>query len=157
MDLISIPMKQSVVTALAPVTTNGAKAADYLNMALALRVYVIVTLVQAVGHATVVTLRQATDNSGTNLKDLGKDIPIWADEDVAASDILVKQDDGVSHTVENDVTNKKIIFQVEGDDLDMKNDFTHLTVGVSSSSQAANLVNIDYIVESRVPGETLTD
>jgi hypothetical protein len=154
---LSIPFKQSVVTGLAPVTTNLAKVADYLNMALALRVYVVVTLTQAAAHATAVTLRQATDNTGSDVKDLAKTVPVWANEDVAAGDVLTKQTDAVAHTVAATVKNKKIVFQVEGDDLDMANDFTHLTVSVAASSEATNFVNVEYIVEPRVPGVTLLD
>jgi len=154
---LDIPFKQVVVTGLAPVTTNAAKTADYINMALGIRLCVIVALTQAVAHATQITLRQAQDNTGMGLKDLANNVPIWANEDIASSDALVKQSDGISHSVANDVKNKKIIFQVEGDDLDMKNGFDHLTVLVSASSQASNFVNIEYIVESRIPGETLID
>lgn len=152
---LDIPFKQSVVTGLAPVSTSTAKTAAYLNMGLAIRVYVIVTLTQAVGHATPVTLRQAQDNTGTGLKDLANTIPVWANEDVGAGDVMTKQDDAVSHTVAADIKNKKVVFQVEGEDMDVKNKFTHLTAQIGASAQAGNIANIDYIVEPRTPGETL--
>jgi hypothetical protein len=154
---LDIPFKQSVVTGLAPISTSSARTADYLNMALVLRVIIIATLTQAVGHATSLTLRQAKDNTGTSLKDLANNVPIWANEDVAAADGLTKQTDGVAYTVDDDVKNKKVIFQVEGDDMDVANGFTHLTVVSGASSQATDLINIEYIVESRTPGETLVD
>ncbi len=153
---LSIPMKQNVVTGLAPVSTNTAKTAEYLNMGLALRVYVIATLTQAVGNATALTLRQAQDNTGSGLKDLGNMIPVWAAEDIDTSEILEKQDDGYAYTVGADANNKKIVFQVDGEDMDVKNGFTHLTVQVGASGQNGNLINIEYLVEARTPGASLT-
>ncbi|MDQ0200319.1 hypothetical protein [Neobacillus ginsengisoli] len=43
-------------------------------------------------------------------KALASSIPIWANEDAAASDKLVRQADGVSYTVGSDVKNKTVVF-----------------------------------------------
>ena len=155
--MIAIPYDLSMVTGAAPVTTNGATTADYLNMGNALRAIVVVTLKQAVGHETPITIRQAINNAGDGVKDLAKDVPIWANEDVAASDLLVQQADGVAYTVSDTVKNKKVFFQVDGEDLDVDGGFTHITVLVGASAAATNFVNIDYIVEPRFPEQTSID
>lgn len=153
----TIPFDKSVVTGAVPVTTNAAVTADYLNMANALRAIVIITLKQAVGHATPITIRQATDATGTGAKDLEKAVPIWANEDVAVSDLLEQQDDGVSHAVADDAKNKKVVIQIDPEDLDVNGGFGHISVLVGASSQASNFVNIDYLVQPRYPGETCID
>lgn len=154
---LKIPFSQSVITGAAPVTTNTAITADFLNMALAIRVYVVVLLTQAVADATVITLRQAKDNTGTGLKDLANTVPVHVNEDVAASDALVKETDAISHTVDADIKKKLVVFQVEGEDMDVGNDFTHLTALIGASGQATNIASVMYVVEAKEPGETMID
>ncbi len=152
-----LPFSNPVVTGVVPTTTNAAVTADYLNMGNATRVAVVVTLKQAAAHATPITIRQAQDVSGTGAKDLAKVVPVWANEDVATSDLMTQQDDAVSHTVAADVKNKKVIFQVEGEDLDVENGFDAITVLVGASTEATNFVSIDYIVDARYPDQSCVE
>lgn len=155
---LEYPNKFDVVTGTSPVTTNGGVTADYISMKGVLRAIIIVTLKQAVGHATGIDPIQATDVSGTGAKAFAKTLPIWADEDVAASDTMAKQTLGVTYTVTNDVKSKKVMFIIDAEKLDVDNGFDCLGVTVDNSSQATNFVNIEYLVEKRYQGVTaITD
>lgn len=142
-------------------TTNSGKTSDCISLKTATRVTVVVELNQAVGHATQIVLRQSTDVAATGAKVLTNVVPIWANEDCAASDTLVRKTDAVNYTVTNDVKKKLIVFQVEPADLDVANGFDCLDLTISDSSQATNFANVLFIVESRyqqtTPPAVITD
>src|SRR5512139_2770662 len=86
----SLPQSCKIVQLAQPRTTNGGFTTDAVSLKNTLKAWLIVHLTQAVGHATAITPRQATDVAiGTNA--VIPAVPIWADEDVAASDALVEQ------------------------------------------------------------------
>jgi hypothetical protein len=153
--MLHIPEKRMVVTATPPVTTNGGVTCDYISMKNVIRAYIICTLTQAVGHATGIDPIQATAVAGTGAKAFAKTLPIWANEDVAASDALVKKTAAVTYNVTNDIKNKKVIFQIDADKLDVANSFDCIGVTVDDSSQATNLVNVEYVLEMRYPGASV--
>ena len=155
---LEYPNKFEVVTGTSPVATNGGVTADYISMKGVLRAIVIVTLKQAVGHATGIDPVQATAVAGTSAKAFAKTLPIWSNEDTGASDTMVKQTSAVTYNVTNDVKSKKVIFIVDAEKLDVDNSFDCLGVTVDDSSQATNLVNIEYLLEKRYQGvTTITD
>lgn len=149
--MLNIPEKRKVVTGTSPVTTNGGVTCDYISMKNVIRAYIIVTLTQAAGHATGIDPVQATAVAGTGAKAFAKTLPIWANEDTAASDTLVKQAAAVTYNVTNDIKNKKVIFQIDAEKLDVDNSFDCIGVTVDDSSQATNLVNVEYVLEMRYP------
>lgn len=131
------------VVAIVPAANGGALAGDYISMATVEHVTVAVTIAQ--GHATppALTLHQATAVDGSGNKVLEKDISIYLVEDAAASDLLVKQTDGVDFTPDAALKNKLVLFEVPVEALDMDNNFTCLQVRAAASN-TANIINATY-------------
>jgi hypothetical protein len=132
-----------------PQTTNTATNSKYVSLKNAIVAFVIVQLTQAAANATQISLYQAQDVAGTGAKPLANNIPIWANEDAAASDKLVRQADGVSYAVGNDVKNKTIVFQVEANRLDINNGFTTLQARIGASGQATNFATVEFILDTK--------
>ena len=151
----SIPQTFKVVDATAgPVTTDGGVTSDYVSLKNALKAWVVVQFTQAVGHATSVAIRQASAVAGTSVKAITVAVPIWANEDTAASDTLEAQTAAVSYAVTNDVKKKMVIFEIDPATLDLANGFDCLNFTVSDSSQATNFVSGMFFLWERYQGTT---
>jgi len=137
-----------------PVTTNGGVTADYVSLKTAHKVYIVIQLTQAVGHATLLTPRQASAVAGTGVKVLTAGVRIWANEDTAASDTLVQQADAVNYTVTNDIKKKLVIFEIDPDAMDIAGGFDVLGLLVGDSSQATNFIAATYWLANRYAGAT---
>jgi hypothetical protein len=150
--------KNKLVQVAEPKTTNGAITTDVVSLKNAIRATFIVHLTQAVGHATSISLKQATDvAAGTNAA--GPVSQIWANEDVATSDTLVKQTDAASYTVTNDIKNKIVVIEVDPAALTEGYDCVYLLFG--ASSQATNLASAEVLIHSNyqkaTPPAAITD
>ncbi|QCG93956.1 hypothetical protein E6C67_08385 [Azospirillum sp. TSA2s] len=145
---ISIPSQYKIVQLTAPVTTNGGVTSDIISLKTAHKVTVIVDLKQAAGHATQVSLVQATSVAGSTNKAAPASF-VWANEDAVASDTLVAQTNASSYTVANSVKSKQIVFEVDPSALDIANGYDCLYVTVGDSSQATNFVNITALLHTR--------
>ena len=156
--MFQVPNKIKVVRGASPVTTNGGVTADYISMKNVHRAYVVCHMTQAVGHATGIDPVQATAVDGTGAKAFANVLPIWSNEDCAASSTLAIQTAAITYNVAATVKNKIVVFQVDADALDVANDFDVLGVTVDDSSQATNLISIEYWLEMRYPdAEVITD
>ncbi len=155
----SLPFSHKLVNvSLGPVTTNGGITTDVVSLKNAVRATFIVSLTQAVGHATAIALKQATDvAAGTNAA--GPTSKIWANEDVAASDTLAAQTDAASYTVTANVKKKQIVIEVDPAALTDGYDCVYLTL--SDSSQATNFANVECLIRSHfqqaTPPAAITD
>ncbi|MCH3964555.1 MAG: hypothetical protein LKE46_09790 [Clostridium sp.] len=150
---MAIIEKYKLVQAFEPRTTNAAITSNYITLKNSITATVVVNLAQTVGHTTQVSLYQAQDIEGTGAKPLSSDVPILANEDVSASDILLRQADGVSYTVVNTAKNKQVIFHVDPAKLDINNGFTCLNVRIGASSQATNFASGEFILENKYAGD----
>ena len=151
--MLKIPFSEQVVVGASPITTNLAIASDYITRFV--RLYAVVTLTQAATHETVISVNQATAVAGTGAKALAKVVPIWAIDDVSASDILARQADAVSFTVADTETDKIVVIQIDGEDLDVNNGFDCISIGISASSEATNIASIMFIATPRYPGVSM--
>lgn len=155
----NLPFTHKIVSlSQGPVTTNGAITSDVISLKNAIRATVIVDLTQAVGHASVVSVRQATAVDGvTNAA--GPVCQAWLNEDVASSDTLVKQTDAAAITVTNNIKKKQIVFEIDPAALTDGYDCVYVTVG--DSSQATNFANITALVRTNfqqaTPPAVITD
>lgn len=145
--------KYKVVQAVEPKTTNTAITGAYVSLKNVIRGAVVVNLTQAVGHATVISLYQAKDVSGTDAKPLTNSVPVWANEDVSLGDSLVRKTDGVSYTVGNTAKNKQVVFHIDPARLDVNDGFTCLNVRIGASTQATNFACAEFILDSKYAGE----
>lgn len=153
--------KYKVVQALEPKTTNTAITGAYVSLKNVIRGAVVVNLTQAVGHATVISLHQAKDVSGTDAKPLANTVPVWANEDVSLGDSLIRKTDGVSYTVSDTAKNKQVVFHIDPARLDMNEGFTCLNVRIGESTQVTNFASAEFILDSKyagdVPSSVVTD
>ena len=161
MALFSIPEMTKLVAATAgPVTSNGGVTADYVSIKNAGRLYIVVSLDQAVGHAIVLTPKRATAVDGTGVVNLGTAVRIWANEATGTSDTLVSQTAATSYTVSNDIKAKQVVFEIDLHALG--NTFDVVGLVVADSSQATNFVSALYILtdiryQQATPPAAITD
>ena len=146
---MAIIEKYKVVQVFELKTTNTAITDDYVTLKNSITATVVVNLAQTAGYETQISLYQAQDVDGTGAKPLVNNVPILANEDVAVSDKLVRQQDGVSYTVSNTAKNKQVIFHIDPAKLDINNGFCCLNVRLGASSQATNFAGGEFILENK--------
>jgi len=130
-----------------PVTTNGGVTTDYISLKNVHKLVAVFQFKQAVGHATGIDPVQAQAVAGTNVKAITNAVPIWANEDVAATSVLVRQTDAITYNVTNDVKSKIVTMEIDPAGLDVAGGFDCLAFTIDDSSQATNLVSaVAYIV-----------
>lgn len=143
---------------LGPVTTNGGVTTDYLSLKNVHRLVAVFHLKQAVGHATGIDPVQASAVAGTGVKAITNTVAIWANEDVAASSLMVRQTDAITYNVTNDVKSKIVTFDIDPAKLDVANGFDCLAFTVDDSSQATNFVSgLAYIVPRYPNADVIVD
>lgn len=142
------------------VTTNGGVTGQYISLKNVRYVWLKLQFTQAVGHATAVTIKQATAIAGTGVK-TGPTCNIWLNEATATNDTLVAQTAGTSVTLTNDIKKKMVVIAVDPASLDINNGFDVLGFSISDSSQATNFVCGSYECEMNyaqaTPPTVLTD
>jgi len=137
------------VRGLAPVTTNGGASSDYVRIDRDVRCTCVVQLTQAVGHATVLTIYQADDNADTNAEVLQNSVPIWECEDAASSSVLERQTDAKNYTVDADIKNKIVVFQLDPQYVTRP----WVKITASDSSEATNLISVLFLHEVNHAGD----
>ena len=137
---MSLPLVAKPVVVRYPSTTNGGFTTGVVTLKNALKAWIVVSLQQAAGHATVITPRQST-TIALGATAVIPAVPIWANEDVGASDTLVAQAAAANYTVNNDVKKKLVIFEIDPAILTDGYPCIYATVG--DSSQATNFANVE--------------
>ena len=137
---------------LGPVTTNGGVTTDYISLKNVHRVVAVFHLKQAAGHATGIDPVQAQAVAGTNVKAITNTVPIWANEDVAATSVMVRQTDAITYNVTNDVKSKIVTMDIDPAGFDVAGGFDCLAFTIDDSSQAANFVSAVAYIVPRYPG-----
>ena len=148
------------VNALSP-QAGGAVTGAYISLKNVIKAWVVVTIYQDTTDVAAITIEQATAVAATGTKAIANVVPIWANEDTATTDTMVRQTDAVafSTSAAADVT-KKVIFQIDPATLDTANDFDCITVK-TAASDVTNLTEAHYILEMKykedVPPSVVTD
>lgn len=146
----SIPESFKVVAATAgPVTTNGGVTGNYVSLKNAHKATLVLQFTQAVGHATAITVRQATAVAGTSAKNGSASTRIWANEDTATNDTLVAQTAAASYTVTNDIKKKMVVIEIDPSQMDVANGFDVAGFTIADSSQATNFVCGTWYIHQR--------
>jgi hypothetical protein len=149
----SLPQHQKIVQMLPPQTTNAAVSSQVISLKNAHKCWVVFDFLNAVGFASVPTLNQATSiAAGTNKA--GPTVPIWANEDTAATDTLVKKADAASYTMTNDIKHKQVVFEIDPSRLDVNNGYDCIYFTMGTSSQATNFVSATAYLMQRYPQAT---
>src|SRR6185503_11046691 len=141
----SLPTKFKIVTAFAPKTTNAALTSVPVTLKNAVKAWLVLNFTNAVGFASVPTIKQATDiAAGTNAA--GPVCRIWLNEDCAASDTLVGQTAAASQATDANVKNKQVVFEIDPAALTDGYDCVYCTI--ATSSQATNFVSGEWWIQT---------
>jgi hypothetical protein len=105
----------------------------------------MVHITQGNAATILLTPQQASAIAGTGVKALANAVPIWANSDEANSDTLVRQTDAVNFTTSAATADKRVIFEVNPDYLDVANGFDCIRVQTGASN-AANITEASYIL-----------
>lgn len=132
-----------------PVTTNGGVTCDYVSLKNVRTAWIVASFTQAVAHATGMDPVQATAVAGTGVKAITNVVPIWQNDDTAASDTLVRQTDALTADLAATVKKKQVVIKIDPALFDVANSFDVLGFTVDDSSQATNFVSVLYILEMK--------
>lgn len=149
---VSLATAYKKVVAFNPKTTNAALTSQVITLKGAVKATLTLIFTNAVGFASVPTIKQATDiAAATNAA--GPTCRIWANEDVAASDTLVAQTAAASYTMAADIKNKVVVFEIDPASLTDGYDCVYCTI--ATSSQATNYVAGEWMIESNFQQTTI--
>ena len=141
----SLAEQTKIIEAITPSTGKAAATGDYISLAGAPRIAVVCHINQANAAAVALTIEQAKDASGTESKAITEKVPIWANEDAAASEYMERKEDAVSYTTDAQLKKKIVVFQVDTDVLDKENGFLYICVKAALSNEA-NILSALYII-----------
>lgn len=122
---------------------------------------IAIDVAQGNAATMAITIEQASVVAGTDSKVITEVVPIWANEDTAASDSLVRQTDAVGFTLSAAVKNKMVIFRIDPATLDLANGFDCITVK-TAASHADNITSAVYVLgnlrySQATPPSAITD
>jgi hypothetical protein len=141
----TIPQTMKIVVGAISATDAAGRSTDIVCLKNYGKCTVIVDIVQ--GHATppALALMQATNVAGSGGKVLTNAVPIWANQDISATDTLVRQTDAVGFSTSAALANKQVVFDVDPRSLDVENGFDclYLTTGASN---VANLTHVTFLL-----------
>lgn len=141
-----IPANLKPVSLFNPKTTNAALSSQVVSLKNAVKAFAVFKFTNAVGFASAPTLKQATDIAAATNK-AGPAVPIWVNEDLAASDTLVKEvADAASFAVADDIKNKMVVFEIDPARLDVSGGYDCVYFTIATSSQATNFVSADLFI-----------
>lgn len=146
---ISLPQNFKIVEAITP-QAGAAITGDYISLKTAHKAWVLVHVNQANAAQVAITIEKATDVAGTGSTAITSVVPIWANEDCAASDTLVEQTAAVGFTTSVATKHKLVIFEI---DPALLGDYDCITVKTAASN-AANITSALYIIAPRYQQDT---
>jgi len=156
---ICLPEVTKIVEAITP-QAGAAITGDYVSLKNVHRAFVVVHVNQAEVNTMAISIEQATVVAGGDTKVITNVVPIWANEDCAASDALVRQTDAVNFTTSAAQKHKVVVFQIDPSILDLANGFDCITVKTGASN-AGNLTSAMYYLCERyqqaTPPAAITD
>ena len=143
-----IPEGGHVVELLTPATDAAGRTGGYISLKSAQWVYIVCHMDQGNAATITWTPEQASKVDGTGTKALTNNVPIWADEDLAASDVPTRQTDAANFTTSAAIKHKMLIFSIDPASLDSSSSFDCITVK-TGASDAANITSAVAIIVPR--------
>jgi hypothetical protein len=148
-----LPQETKLVTALKP-QAGAALTGAYVSLKNYGRCFVMVDIDQANAATMAISIEQASAVAGTGSKVITVAVPIWANQDCATTDTLVRQTDAVDFTTSAAVKVKKVVFEIDPATLDINNGFDCVCVKTAASN-AANITAASYVLTTpRFSGAT---
>lgn len=149
--MLCLPENLKIIEAITP-QVGAAITGDYVSLKNAHRAWIVVHIAQGNAAQVAITVEQASAVAGTGTTPITNVVPIWANEDCAASDKLVKQTSAVAFTTSVAVKHKMVVFQIDPASLSLA-DGDCITVK-TAASHADNLTSAMYYLETRYPQAT---
>ncbi len=143
--MFCLPEHCKIVRALEP-QAGGAVTGDYVSLKNVNMAWVVVYVTQAHVAQMAITIERATDVAPTGSVAINAVVPIWANEDCAASDLLVRQTDAVGFTLSAAQKHKIVVFQIDPASLGATYDC--ITVK-TAASDATNITAAMYYLQER--------
>lgn len=152
---------QQIVAMQVPVDAGGgAVASDWVNMANFNHLEIVfVADIGTTGEDPVITVLQATDNSGTGSKDL--DFNTYYTKEGATAISAIGEFTKTTQTGSNTATSgsggeneQLVVIPIDAMTLDHDNDFTHVSVTIADPGVAGKLISLlGILTEPRYPQE----
>lgn len=129
-------------------TLGSGLTGAYVSLKNAHKFTAVIHVTQANAGQSAITVNQATAVAGTSTKVIGAVARIWANEDCATSDTLVRQTDAAGFTLSTATKHKIVVIEVSPEALDVANGFDCVSVDIGSSS-ASNIAETTYYLDER--------
>jgi hypothetical protein len=149
-----LPESFKVVQGLCAIGTAGALTADTVSLKNAQKAWIIVDLgLPDSSVPSLVPMRSlAVGSAGAVLVNA---VPIWLNDDVTATDTLVRQTAAVNFTITSvTAVGKQVIFEIDPANLGGAYDCIYIVVGTAGSLTVNEAVSVTYLLETRYPQAT---
>jgi hypothetical protein len=153
--MFNFPESCIIATTLAPAADAAGRNGTAVSVKQAIRLWVVYYLDQGNAATALLAPEQCSAVAGTG----NKAIPvsqIFANQDMVASSVLVKQTAAANFTTSAAVKRKVVIFSIDPAALDVANGFDCVRA-VTGASNAANITSALVIMQSRYQGQTTAD
>lgn len=154
----SLPQSFKIVEAITP-QAGGAISSDYVSLKNVHKAWILVHIAQAHIAPMAITVEQASDVAGTGHIPIVNVVPIWANEDCAATDTLVEQTAAVAFTTSAAQKHKLVIFEIDPALFTLAN--ADCIKVVTAASDVTNITSALFILAMRyqqtTPPTTITD
>jgi len=141
--------EKKVVEAIAPATNAAALTGDYVSMRNLHKVTAILHITQGNAATIKVDVLEATSVAGGGAQAITETMPIWVNQDLAASDAMTRQTDAADFTTSAAVKHKMVVVEIDPAILSEGFDCIAVRAG---ASDAANIVEAIYVCDPRYPG-----
>jgi hypothetical protein len=145
--ITTLPEELKLVAALPAAADAAGRTGQVISLKNANKAWVSCNIAQ--GNAATVTLSVVQAQSiGGATKALANAVPIWANEDISASDTLTRQTDAVNYTTGTTVKNKVVVFQIDPTKLDINNGYDCIAIQTGASN-VANITAAMYVLDMK--------
>ena len=141
-----------VVEGLPPAPDAAGRSSDVVSLKNLHKLIVVCHVLQGNAATVALTPEQCTAVSGAGNKAIPA-VPIWANQDCAASDALVRQADAVSFTTDAALKDKIVVFEIDPSKLDIAGGFDCIRVNTGASN-VANITEVMFYGVPRYPGDS---
>jgi hypothetical protein len=140
-----LPEVSKIVNAIPAATNDAALEGDYVNVANAGKLVIVVESKGGHASASALTIEQATTAAGGSSKAITKSVSIYSNLDTTATDTLVRRTDAVSYSTGATNANKLVVFVLDPATLDIAGGFKWITVKAGISN-VGNIVSAQYFL-----------
>lgn len=151
----SFPQAYNIVSLLNPAADAAGRTSVYVTLKNVAKAFIVCHITQGNAATVALNVLQAKDVAGTSSKALGNAVPIYADLDAVASDLLTAQTPGVTFTTDAGLKNKIVVFEIPVEALDVANGFKTIAIQTGASNAANITAAVAYLAGQRFQGATL--